>query len=45
MRVEVEKMDEYLERIGFLCKYKIETTSDVDNVKEKKNAKDIKCKE
>ena len=36
MRAEVKKMDEYSERIRFLCKYKIETLSDVDNVKEKK---------
>lgn len=37
MRVEVKKMDEYSERIRFLCKYKIETMSDVDNIKEQKN--------
>ncbi len=36
MRAEVKKMDEYSERIRFLCKYKIETMSDIDNVKEKK---------
>lgn len=36
MRAEVKKMDEYSEKIRFLCKYKIETMSDVDNVKEKK---------
>lgn len=36
MRAEVKKMDEYSERIRFLCKYKIETMSDVDNVKEQK---------
>ena len=36
MRAEVKKMDEYSERIRFLCKYKIETMSDVNNVKEKK---------
>ncbi len=36
MREEVKKMDEYSEKIRFLCKYKIETMSDVDNVKEKK---------
>ncbi len=35
-REEVKKMDEYSEKIRFLCKYKIETMSDVDNVKEKK---------
>ena len=39
MREEVKKMDEYSERIRFLCKYKIETLSDVDNVKEKKQEK------
>ena len=47
MREEVKKMDEYSERIRFLCKYKIETLSDVDNVKEKKQEemqKDIKYK-
>lgn len=36
MRAEAKKMDEYSERIRFLCKYKIETMSDVDNVKEQK---------
>ena len=36
MREAVKKMDEYSERIRFLCKYKIETMSDVDNVKEQK---------
>ena len=36
MREEVKKMDEYSERIRFLCKYKIETMSDVDNIKEQK---------
>ena len=36
MRAAVKKMDEYSERIRFLCKYKIETMSDVDNVKEQK---------
>ena len=36
MREEVKKMDEYSERIRFLCKYKIETLSDIDNIKEKK---------
>lgn len=36
MRAEVKKMDEYSERIRFLCKYKIETMSDVDNIKEEK---------
>ena len=37
MRAEVKKMDEYSERIRFLCKYKIETMSDVDNIKKQKN--------
>ena len=37
MRAEVKKMDEYSERIRLLCKYKIETMSDVDNIKEQKN--------
>ena len=36
MREEVKKKDEYSERIRFLCKYKIETLSDVDNIKEQK---------
>lgn len=36
MRAEVKKMDEYSERIRFLCKYKIETMSDFDNIKEQK---------
>ena len=36
MRAEVKKMDEYSERIRFLCKYRIETMSDVDNIKEQK---------
>lgn len=36
MRAEVQKMDEYSERIRFLCKYKIEAMSDVDNIKEQK---------
>ena len=36
MRAEVKKMDEYSERIRFLCKYRIETRSDVDNIKEQK---------
>ena len=35
-RNKVKKMDEYSERIRFLCKYKIEAMSDVDNVKEQK---------
>lgn len=36
MRAEVKKMDEYSERIRFLCKYKIETLSNVNNIKEQK---------
>ena len=36
MRAEVKKMDEYSERIRFLCKYKIETMSDIDNIKKQK---------
>lgn len=36
MRAEVQKMDEYSERIRFLCKYKIETMRDVNNIKEQK---------
>ena len=36
MRAEVKKLDEYSERIRFLCKYKIETMSDVNNIKEQK---------
>ena len=36
MRAEVKKMEKYSERIRFLCKYKIETMSNVDNIKEQK---------
>ena len=36
MRAEVKKMDKYSERIRFLCRYRIETLSDIDNVKENK---------
>lgn len=36
MKAEVKKIDEYSERIRILCKYKVETLSDIDNVKEKK---------
>lgn len=32
MRAEVKKIDEYSERIRFLCTYRIETMSDVDNI-------------
>ena len=36
MRSEEKRGNEYLEEIRFLCKYKIETMSDVDNIKEQK---------
>mgnify|MGYP004542566015 FL=1 len=36
MRTEMKKMDDYSERIRFLYKYKIETMSDIENVKEQK---------
>lgn len=36
MRAEVKKMDEYSERIRFLCKYKLETLDNVDELKAKK---------
>lgn len=36
MREEVKKMDKYSEQIRFICKYKIETITDVDNLKEQK---------
>ena len=36
MREEVKKMDEYSERIRFLCKYKLETVDNVDELKSKK---------
>ena len=36
MREEVKKMDKYSEKIRFLCKYRIETLRDIDNVKENK---------
>ena len=34
-----KEMDEYSERIRFLCEYKIETVSDIDKVKENKQEK------
>lgn len=34
--VGAKKMNEYSERIRFLCKYKIQTMSNVDNIKEQK---------
>ena len=36
IREEVKKMDKYSEQIRFICKYKLETISDVDNLKEQK---------
>ena len=36
MREEVKKMDHYSEQIRFLCKYKLETIHDVDELKTKK---------
>lgn len=36
MREEVKKMDRYSERIRFLCKYKLETLDNVDELKAKK---------
>ena len=34
MRAEVKKMDKYAEQIRFICKYKLETINDVENLKE-----------
>ncbi len=36
MRAEVKKMDKYSEQIRFICKYKLETINDIDNLKEQK---------
>ncbi len=36
MRAELKKLAQYSERVRFVCKYKIETTSDIFDVKEKK---------
>ncbi len=36
MREEVRKMHKYSEQIRFICKYKLETINDIDNLKEKK---------
>lgn len=36
MREEVKKMDKYSEEVRFVCKYKIESVNDIENVKEKK---------
>ena len=36
MREAVKKMDKYSEQIRFICKYKLETIKDIDNLKEQK---------
>lgn len=36
MREAVKKMDKYSEQIRFMCKYKLETINDIDNLKEQK---------
>ena len=36
MRAEVKKMDKYSEQIRFICKYKLETINDIENLKEQK---------
>lgn len=36
MRAEVKKIDKYSEQIRFICKYKLETINDIDNLKEQK---------
>ena len=36
MRAEVKKMAKYSEQIRFICKYKLETINDIDNLKEQK---------
>ncbi|HBC85062.1 MAG TPA: hypothetical protein DCZ30_06685 [Clostridiales bacterium] len=36
MRAEVRKMERYSEQIKFICKYKLETLQQVENLKEKK---------
>lgn len=33
MRAEVKKMDKYSQQIRFICKYKLETINDIDNLK------------
>ena len=37
MREAVKKMDKYSEQIRFICRYKLETINDIDNLKEQKN--------
>lgn len=36
MREAVKKMDKYSEQIRFMCKYKLETINDIDNLKKQK---------
>ena len=36
MRAEVKKMDKYSEQIRFICKYRLETIKEIDNLKEQK---------
>lgn len=36
MQKAIKKMDFYSEQIGFMCKYKLETTDEVDELKAKK---------
>lgn len=36
MREAIKKMDKYSEQVRFVCKYKIETIADIENVKEQK---------
>lgn len=36
MREAIKKMDKYSEQVRFVCKYKIETINDIENVKEQK---------
>ena len=36
MREEIKKLDKYSEQIRFVCKYKIETMKEVDNLREQK---------
>ena len=43
MRAEVKKMDKYSEQIRFICKYKLETLSRIDDVREEKKEELQKC--
>ena len=36
MREAVKKMDKYSEQIRFICKYKLETINDIENLKDQK---------